>query len=192
MLSPDFERNLTDQLDLLVFVKVAPGADRTKLCGGRRARWRSTRTSRCATRAEFKQYIEDQVEPFLGLIYALLALAILIAIFGIVNTLALSIFERTREIGLLRAVGMSSRQVAPMVRWESVIIALIGGLLGVVVGLIFGVVAASATPDLDVVSIPYGRIVIFFVLAGLAGVLAAIWPARRAAKLDVLRAVAHE
>jgi len=125
-------------------------------------------------------------------VYALLALAIIIAVFGIVNTLALSIFERTREIGLLRAVGMSARQARRMVRWESVIVALIGGLLGVVLGLIFGVVAASATPDLDAVSIPVVRIVIFFVLAGLAGVLAAIWPARRAARLNVLRAISQQ
>ena len=79
-----------------------------------------------------------------------------------------------------------------MVRWEAVIVALLSGLLGVVLGLVFGIVLASATPDVDAISIPVVRIVIFFVLAGLAGVLAAIWPARRAAKLDVLRAVAHE
>ncbi len=132
------------------------------------------------------------MNEFLAIVYGLLALAIVIAIFGIVNTLALSIFERTREIGLLRAVGMSARQARRMVRWEAVIVALLGGLLGVVLGLVFGVVLASATPDVDAISIPVGRIVIFFVLAGLAGVLAAIWPARRAAKLDVLRAVAHE
>jgi putative ABC transport system permease protein len=109
-----------------------------------------------------------------------------------VNTLALSIFERTREIGLLRAVGMSARQARRMVRWESVIVALIGGLLGVVLGVIFGVVAASGTPDLDEVTIPIGRIVIFFVLAGVAGVLAAVWPARRAARLNVLQAIPQQ
>ena len=192
MTQADFQRNFTDQLDLLLFVTGREGADPTQLYDQVQGALAQYPNLSVRNQAQYKQYIEDQVNSFLGLIYALLALAIIIAIFGIVNTLALSIFERTREIGLLRAVGLSSRQSRRMVRWEAVIVALIGGLLGVVLGLIFGVVAASATPDLDVVSIPYGRIVIFFVLAGLAGVLAAIWPARRAARLDVLRAVAHE
>jgi putative ABC transport system permease protein len=188
----DYVRDFSEQSDILMFVNGKPGADPIELSEQVEDALADYPTLTVRNQAEYKQYIEDQVNSFLGLIYALLALAIVIAIFGIVNTLALSIFERTREIGLLRAVGMSARQARRMVRWESVIVALIGGLLGVVLGVIFGVVGASATPDLDAVSIPIVRIVIFFVLAGLAGVLAAVWPARRAARLNVLQAIAHQ
>jgi len=192
MTQADFARNFTEQLDLILFVTGAQGADPVQLYDRVSAALGQYPNLSVQDQAQYKQFIEDQVNQFLGLIYALLALAIIIAIFGIVNTLALSIFERTREIGLLRAVGLSARQSRRMVRWEAVIVSLIGGLLGIVLGLILGVLGSSATPDLDVVSVPWVRIVIFFVLAGVAGVLAAIWPARRAAKLDVLRAVAHE
>jgi putative ABC transport system permease protein len=193
MTQADFARNFTDQQDVLMFVNGRPDADPVQLYDqvkGSLAQAYPNLTVR--DQKQYKQFVEDQVNQFLGLIYALLALAIIIAIFGIVNTLALSIFERTREIGLLRAVGLSSRQSRRMVRWEAIIVALLGGLLGIVLGLILGVAGTSATPDLDVISIPWGRLIIFFLLAGVAGVLAAIWPARRAAKLDVLRAVAHE
>jgi putative ABC transport system permease protein len=189
---PDFERFFTEQLDLIMFVNGKPGADPGQLQRQVQAALAPYPNLTVQNQAQYKQYVEDQVNGFLQIVYGLLALAIIIAVFGIVNTLALSIFERTREIGLLRAVGMSARQARRMVRWEAVIVALLGGLLGVVLGLVFGVVLASATPDVNAITIPIGRIVIFFVLAGLAGVLAAIWPARRAAKLDVLRAVAHE
>ena len=189
---PDFERFFSEQLDLIMFVNGKPGADPGQLQRQVQAALAPYPNLTVQNQAQYKQYVEDQVNGFLQIVYGLLALAIIIAVFGIVNTLALSIFERTREIGLLRAVGMSARQARRMVRWEAVIVALLGGLLGVVLGLVFGVVLASATPDVNAITIPIGRIVIFFVLAGLAGVLAAIWPARRAARLDVLRAVAHE
>jgi putative ABC transport system permease protein len=189
---PDFERFFPEQLDLIMFVNGKPGADPGQLQRQVQEALAPYPNLTVQNQAQYKQYVEDQVNGFLQIVYGLLALAIIIAVFGIVNTLALSIFERTREIGLLRAVGMSARQARRMVRWEAVIVALLGGLLGVVLGLVFGVVLASATPDVNAITIPIGRIVIFFVLAGLAGVLAAIWPARRAAKLDVLRAVAHE
>jgi putative ABC transport system permease protein len=188
----DYDRHFETKSDILLFVNGKAGVDATRLHDAVDASLKDYPSLTVRNQAQYRQYIEDQVNSFLGLVYALLALAIIIAIFGIVNTLALSIFERTREIGLLRAVGLSARQSRRMVRWESVIVALIGGLLGVVLGIIFGVVAAAATPDLDAVSIPIGRIIVFFVLAGLAGVLAAVWPARRAARLDVLRAISQE
>lgn len=188
----DFDRDVRQRSDILMFVNGQSGADAHRLQQQVESALADYPTLSVRNQAQYKQYIEDQVNAFLGLVYALLALAIVIAVFGIVNTLALSIFERTREIGLLRAVGMSARQARRMVRWESVIVALIGGLLGVVLGLIFGVVASSATPDMSAISIPVVRIVIFFVLAGLAGVLAAVWPARRAARLNVLRAISQE
>src|SRR5205823_6542518 len=135
-----------------------------------------------------------QIDQLLGLITALLSLAILIALFGIVNTLALSIFERTREIGLLRAVGMARRQVRSMIRSEAVIIAVFGALLGTAVGLFFGWAMVRALHDQGVMalSIPGGQLLAYVAAAGGAGVLAAILPARRAARLNVLEAVATE
>ncbi len=128
------------------------------------------------------------------MIYALLFLAILIALLGIANTLVLSILERTRELGLLRAVGMTRKQLRSTVRWESVIIALQGTLLGLVIGVFFGWALVTALNDqgVDQLTFPFTTLVIVVVLAGVAGVVAAIVPARRAAQLDVLRAVASE
>ena len=143
---------------------------------------------------EFKEDIQGQVNQLLTLIYGLLALAIVIAVLGIVNTLALSVIERTREIGLLRAVGMTRNQLRRMVRLESLVIAVYGALLGVVVGIGFGVALqrASSSSGIDVLEIPWFNMAIFVVLAAVVGVLAALWPARRAAKLDVLRAITTE
>ncbi len=188
----DYERWVPTQNDLLLFINGRPDGDPVALQSQVEDALADYPTLTVRNQEEYKQFIEDQVNSFLGLIYALLALAIVIAVFGIVNTLALSVFERTREIGLLRAVGLSSRQARRMVRYEAVIVALLGGLLGVIVGLIFGVVTVQAVEELSEFAIPWGRIVIFFILAGVAGVFAAIWPARRAARLDVLRAVTHE
>jgi putative ABC transport system permease protein len=125
------------------------------------------------------------------LIYALLGLAVVIAVLGIVNTLALSVIERTREVGLLRAVGLSRRQLRTMVRLESMVISLLGAVLGVGLGLVFGVALQRSQADsgIEVLSVPAVQLVIFVVLAALVGVLAAVWPARRAARLDVLRAI---
>jgi putative ABC transport system permease protein len=121
----------------------------------------------------------------------LLLLAVLIALLGIVNTLALSVFERTRELGLLRAVGMTRQQVRAMVRWESVVISVIGALLGAGLGIGLGLALTRALADqgIDKVAVPVGQLSLYVLAAALAGVLAAIGPARRAAKVDVLRAV---
>ena len=143
---------------------------------------------------EFKQAQRDQVNVLLGLIYALLALSILIAILGIVNTLALSVIERTREIGLLRAVGASRVQVRRMIRWESVIIAIMGAVLGIALGTIYGAALQNVLSDegIAVLTIPWSQFVLFVVVAGLVGVLAAVRPARRAARLDVLKAISTQ
>ena len=134
------------------------------------------------------------VDQLLAIVYALLGLAIVIAALGIVNTLALSVIERTREVGLLRAVGMSRRQLRTRVRLEAVAISVLGALLGVVLGLAFGgsLQRAIADQGIEVLTIPWVQLVLFVVAAGLVGVLAAVWPARRAARLDVLRAVTTE
>jgi putative ABC transport system permease protein len=142
-------------------------------------------------------YEADQtmfIDQLLGLIYVMLLLAIFIALLGIANTLALSIIERTRELGMMRAVGMTRSQLRSMIRWESVIIAIQGTLLGIVVGVFFGWALVTALSDegIETFRLPVVTLVVIVLLAALAGVLAAVWPARRAAKLDVLRAVVTE
>jgi putative ABC transport system permease protein len=142
-------------------------------------------------RAGFKKQQTAPLNQMLALVYALLGLAIFIALLGIANTLALSIFERTREIGLLRAVGMTRAQLRSAIRWESVIIAVQGTVLGLGIGLFFGWALVSALDEqgLTVFRIPYGSLSIIVVLAAAAGMVAAIGPSRRAAKLNVLKAV---
>jgi putative ABC transport system permease protein len=146
------------------------------------------------TRAQFEKSQQQQVNQLLGLVYALLALAIIIALIGIVNTLMLSVFERTHEIGLLRAVGMRRRQVRAMIRSESVVIAVFGAVIGVVIGTALGVAFSASLKNQGITDIvvPYGSLVVFLILAGLLGLGAASWPGRRAAKLDVLAAIATD
>jgi putative ABC transport system permease protein len=142
---------------------------------------------------ELKDNQEEQIQQLVGFFYVLLALAIVISLLGIVTTLALSIHERTRELGMLRAVGMSRRQVRRLVRYESVITALIGAILGTVLGVIFAALVSRPLADEGFeLAYPVGTLIVLLVLAALAGVLAAIWPARRAARLDVLQALAYE
>ena len=144
--------------------------------------------------AAFKAELAKPYNNLLMLVYALLALAVLIALLGIGNTLALSIHERTRELGVMRAVGMTRRQLRASIRWESAIIALQGTFLGLLVGVFFGwaLVAAMHNQGITVFSIPVLRLVIMVVLAAVAGVVAAILPSRRAAKLNILRAIVSE
>ncbi len=146
------------------------------------------------TRVEFESDQKHQINELLGLIYVLLALAVLVALIGIVNTLMLSVFERTREIGLLRAVGMRRRQVRAMIRSESVIIALLGAVVGVILGTGLGVALASSLRNSSVttIAVPFSSLALFLVLSALLGLGAATWPARRAAGLDVLAAIASE
>ena len=146
------------------------------------------------TRAQSEASQKSKVNQELGLIYVLLALAVLIALIGIVNTLILSVFERTHEIGLLRAVGMKRRQVKAMIRSEAVIIALFGAVVGIIVGTGLGIALASALRNNGVtnIAVPITSLIGFLVLSALLGLIAASWPARRAAKLDVLAAIAAE
>jgi putative ABC transport system permease protein len=142
---------------------------------------------------ELKDSIAAQLNTLLGVVYALLLLAVIVSLFGIVNTLALSIHERTRELGLLRAVGTSRRQVRRIVRYESVITALIGAVLGSILGVVFAVVVSRPLADEGfILSIPVGTMIALLVLAVIAGIVAAIGPARRASRLDVLEALAYE
>ncbi|MGK0227240.1 MAG: putative ABC transport system permease protein, partial [Thermoproteota archaeon] len=124
-------------------------------------------------------------------VFALLGLCIVVAFIGIVNTMALSILERTREIGLLRAIGTSRRQLRSMVRWEAIIVGVFGAMLGVILGIIIGYAAVTAIPDsfISVVSIPWTYAIIFTIVGGVLGMFAAVLPARRAARMNVLDAI---
>jgi putative ABC transport system permease protein len=146
------------------------------------------------TRAQFEQSQVSAVNQLLGLVYALLGLAVIIALIGIVNTLMLSVFERTREIGLLRAVGMRRRQVRVMIRSEAVILAIFGAIVGIVIGTALGLalVASLRQQGITDTAVPVTSLLIFLLLAALLGLVAASWPARRAARLDVLAAIATE
>jgi putative ABC transport system permease protein len=146
------------------------------------------------TRAQFEQTQVAAVNQVLGLVYVLLALAVLIALIGIVNTLMLSVFERTREIGLLRAVGMKRRQVRTMIRSEAVILAIFGAIIGIIVGTGLGIALVSSLKQQGITDtvVPASSLVVFLLLAALLGLVAASWPARRAAKLDVLAAIAAQ
>jgi putative ABC transport system permease protein len=136
---------------------------------------------------------DEDFNTFLQMLYVLLALSVIVSIFGMVNTLILSVFERTRELGMLRAVGMTRRQARRMIRHESVITALIGAALGLPLGIFLALLVTRALSQFEVrINVPVGQLVIFAFIAMLAGILAAIIPARRAAKLNVLRALQYE
>jgi putative ABC transport system permease protein len=145
------------------------------------------------TTTEFREQFEATIDSGLAVVNAMLALAIVIALIGIANTLALSVSERTRELGLLRAVGMTRRQVRRMVRWEAALVASFGAVLGAVIGIGFGWALVVALPAdfAGTVSVPAGRIIVLMLVAGFAGLVAAALPARRAGRLNVLDAISH-
>jgi putative ABC transport system permease protein len=190
----DYERNYSDQADSQILVKAAPGvapADSRAAVDRVMADFPNVTVR---DQAQFRDEQSRQIDQIINLFYSLLGLAILIALFGIVNTLGLSIFERIRELGLLRAVGATRRQLRSMIRWEAVIIAVLGAVLGLAVGVFFGwtIVRALRSQGITEFTLPAGQLVVFVVAAGLAGILAAVLPGRRAARVDVLRAIATE
>jgi putative ABC transport system permease protein len=136
----------------------------------------------------------NQIDKILNLVYVLLVMALVIALFGIANTLALSVFERTREVGLLRAVGMGRSQVRSTVRWESVLIAMLGTVLGTTIGLglAWTLVHAMKNKGFNTFAVPLEQLGLIVLAAAVAAVVAAALPARRAARLDVLRAISNE
>lgn len=143
---------------------------------------------------DYKQEVKDQVGQLLNLVYGLLALAIIVAVLGVVNTLALSVVERTREIGLMRAIGVSRRQMRRMIRLESVVIALFGALLGLGLGMGWGTTAQKllALEGLKTLEIPWPTIITVFIGSAVVGLIAALVPAFRAARMNVLNAIATE
>lgn len=185
-------RHTAQQLDTAVYMKLAPGASPIAAFKRLTAPFGGLTVS---DRAAYLKLQTSGIDQLLGIVYAMLALAVIIALLGITNTLSLSVHERTREIGLLRAVGASRRQLRAMVRWESALTAVLGTALGVALGVFLGwglVTAAGSAQGVGVFSLPYGRLVAVLVVGLLAGILAAVRPARRAARLDVLAAIATE
>jgi putative ABC transport system permease protein len=188
-----FLAHFSDVLPLAVLVRTAaPASPAGK--AALEAGLRSYPGLQVQTEAEYVKSQQKQVNQLLGLVYALLGLAVLVALIGIVNTLMLSVLERTHEIGLLRAVGMLRRQVRSMVRSEAVILSVFGAILGDVIGTGLGVALSASLKKQGItdIAIPFTSLVLFLVLAALLGLAAALAPARRAAKLDVLAAIAAD
>ena len=169
---------------------------------GRRRHRREHRGARGLARTDFPnakaqtrdEFVDNQIaalNQILNILYVLLALSVIVSLFGIVNTLVLTVFERTRELGMLRAIGMTRRQVRRMIRHESVITALIGGALGIVLGVVLGALLIARVEFIEF-SLPDAQVVVFALATILVGILAAIFPARRAAKLDPLEALQYE
>jgi putative ABC transport system permease protein len=178
--------------DDVALVHARPGADLESVRAGLEKATNDFYVVDVRNRSEFQGYIAGQINGLLGLLYGLLGLAIVIAILGIVNTQALSVVERRREIGMLRAVAMQRKQVRRTIYLESLLIAVFGAALGVALGLTFGGLFARTlrSQGLDTISLPWGQAVLFLVLAAVVGVLAAVWPGFRAARTPPLAAVA--
>lgn len=187
------DANFSTHNDNILLIKDAPGVS---TLAARHAMDRVVAgypTAKLMTEAQFKGSVADMINKLLNLVYVLLAMALVIAFFGIANTLALSVYERTREFGLLRAVGMSRAQVRSTVRWESVLIALLGTTLGAAIGVSFSwaLVKASEKQGIRQLDVPVSQLVAIAVFAAVAAVIAATLPARRAAKLDILDAISE-
>ncbi len=185
-----FDANYANPQNVYTFVNVAGGAtaaNTAKLT----AALKPFPEAKIATESEFKHNQEQGIDTLLNLLYVLLSLSIVVSLFGIVNTLVLTVFERTREMGMLRAVGMTRRQLRRMIRHESIITALIGATLAIPLGIVLALMVGKAI-DYPAFTIPWGTLVVFVIAAVIAGILAAIFPARRAAKLNVLQALQYE
>lgn len=180
--------------DTLLYVALGPDADPATVLPEVEEVTDENPLLQVLDQTEIKEQNSQQINNLLYLIYGMLGLSIIIAALGVVNTMALSVLERTREIGLLRAVGASRRQVRRMIRWEAVLVAFTGALVGVLIGLVAGVALRQALSGdgIDVLVIPIATVLVILGLAIVLGILAAALPARRAARLDILEAIASE
>jgi putative ABC transport system permease protein len=185
-----FDAEYPSPVNVYTFVDVAGGVTPSNTAKLTNA-LKSFPDAKIATESQFKKNQEQGIDTLLNLLYVLLSLSIVISLFGIVNTLVLTVFERTRELGMLRAVGMTRRQVRRMIRHESVVTALIGAALGIPVGIVLALMVGRAI-KYPAFTIPVGTLVVFVVAAVIAGILAAIFPARRAGRLNVLQALQYE
>ena len=189
-----FDEISTNRGPINVLGQTASGTDPTKVVAHIQTLLDKTYPiAEIKTQQQFVKSQLDQLNPIIALLYALLAISVIISVFGIVNSLVLSIFERTREIGMLRAIGLSRRQTRRMVRYESVITSVIGGILGTVVGIFFGFVMSKGLANQGIqFSVPVGQLIVFLLVSAVVGVLAAILPARRASRVKVLEALSYE
>lgn len=180
--------------DSALYVNAAPGTSPDRLRAQLERTLKPYPQVQVRDRADYKKLVHDQIAVLLYLVYALLGLAIVIAVLGVVNTLALSVVERTREIGLLRAIGLARRQLRRMIRLESVVIAVFGAVLGLALGLVWGVCVQRvlALQGMKSLAIPWTTIVAVVVGSAVVGIVAALLPALRASRMNVLAAIAHE
>ncbi|MEU0441090.1 MULTISPECIES: FtsX-like permease family protein [unclassified Streptomyces] len=188
------ERYIPGGQDSALYVNAAPGVAADTLRGALERTLKPYPQVQVRDLADYKDLVHDQISVLLYLVYALLGLAIVIAVLGVVNTLALSVVERTREIGLLRAIGLSRRQLRRMIRLESVVIAVFGAVLGLALGLLWGVCTQRvlALQGMKELAVPWGTIVAVVIGSAVVGVAAALLPALRASRMNVLAAIAHE
>jgi putative ABC transport system permease protein len=185
-----FDRHVQEPNNLYSFVLMTGG----QTAANEAALDRTLKDFPNAKAATRQKFIDNQISGLssvLNILYVLLALSVVVSLFGIVNTLVLTVFERTREIGMLRAIGMTRRQVRRMIRHESVITALIGAVIGIILGIILASLLIARV-DFIVLSVPVGQLVIFAIAAIFVGIIAAIFPARRASRLNVLEALQYE
>ncbi|MER7838047.1 ABC transporter permease [Streptomyces sp. NPDC096040] len=188
------EKYVPDGQDSSLYVNHAPGTSVDRLRANLEKTLAPYPQVQVRDQADYKKLVHDQIAVLLYLVYALLGLAIVIAVLGVVNTLALSVVERTREIGLLRAIGLGRRQLRRMIRLESVVIAVFGAVLGLALGLVWGVCTQQvlALQGMKALAIPWGTIVAVVIGSAVVGIVAALLPALRASRMNVLAAIAHE
>ncbi len=190
---PTLESVSTAKDPFLILVSTQPGANADAVQGRIEAGLQRFPVAKVSSQQGLKDQVSKQTDQIVYLLYALLAMSVVISLFGIANSLFLSIHERTREFGLLRAIGATRRQVRRMVRYESAITAAIGGVLGIVVGLLFGALLTASLSELGLVfRVPVGQLIVFFVLAVVVGIIGAVLPARRGSRIDVMQAVHYE
>ena len=185
-----WDANNSDPKNLYSFVKMTGGETDANLAALETALEKFP-NAKAQSRQDFIDSQISGLSSILNILYVLLALSVLVSLFGIVNTLVLTVFERTREIGMLRAIGMTQRQVKRMIRHESVITALIGATIGIGLGLVLAALLISRV-DFIVFAFPTTQVIVFGIAAIVVGIVAAIFPARRAAKLDPLEALHYE
>ena len=190
MSTPTFDQYYSQPLNIFTFAKMTGGVT-SQNTQALENTLKDFPNAKASTRSQFKKDQVSGLQNILNILYVLLALSVVVSLFGIVNTLVLTVFERTREVGMLRAIGLTRRQTRQMIRQESVITALIGAVIGIVLGL---VLAGLLTSRLDFTSfvVPVPQLIIFLVIAIILGLFAAIFPARRAARLNPLDALAYE
>jgi putative ABC transport system permease protein len=185
-----FDRLFQQPKDLFIFVTMRGGVDEANTAKLKQA-LAEFPNAKVADRETFKDNQASGLNNVLNILYVLLALSVLVSLFGIVNTLVLTVFERTRELGMLRAVGMTRRQLRRMIRYESVITALIGAAIGIALGIVLAVLLIARV-DFISLAWPVTSLLVFAVAAIVVGLIAAIFPARRAARLNVLEALQYE